>query len=232
MSERVRPRGRPRRGVLLAVAVAAVTAAGVAVWALWFSSLLTLRVVRVRGGAILPAEQIEQVADLPVGRQLARLDVGAAQRRVATLAPVAQARVRRDWPHTVVITVVEREAVAVTPTSDGRFDEVDRTGVRFNTVGRPPPGVPLIVPGPGGISHDALTAALGVATGLPESTLGRVRSISADGPNNVSLTLANGATVRWGGADDGQRKAQVLAVLLRYGARWYDVSAPDAPAYR
>lgn len=225
-----RPRWHRRRGPRLSVLVVVLLLAGSAVWAFWFSTLLVLRTVIVTGSTIRPSDEIRQVAALPVGRPLVTLDLDAARSRVAGLPSVAQVRVRRDWPHTVRITVVEREAVALVP-DGGRYAEVDRSGVRFNTVSVAPPDVPLVI-APPGTTHDALDAALAVATTLPPSTLRRVRSIAATGPNDVSLTLSSGAVVRWGGPSDTGRKAQVLGLLLRYGAHSYDVSAPDAPAYR
>jgi cell division protein FtsQ len=37
--------------------------------------------------------------------------------------------------------------------------------------------------------------------------------------------------VNWGGGDQADLKARVLAVLMRQQATHYDVSAPQAPAY-
>jgi cell division protein FtsQ len=207
-----------------------VLLAGGAVWVLWFSTLLVLRTVVVTGSTIRPDAEIRQVAALPIGRPLVAVDLDAARQRVAGLPSVAQVRVRREWPHTVRITVQEREAVALVPDGD-RYAEVDRSGVRFNTVNAVPPGVPLVL-APPGTTHAALDAALAVATTLPPSTLRQVRSITASGPNDVTLTLSSAAVVHWGGPTDTGRKAQVLGLLLRTGARSYDVSAPDAPAYR
>jgi cell division protein FtsQ len=42
----------------------------------------------------------------------------------------------------------------------------------------------------------------------------------------VQLTLANGDTVVWGDTGDAATKAQVLDILMRTNARYYDVSAP------
>jgi len=42
----------------------------------------------------------------------------------------------------------------------------------------------------------------------------------------VTLRLADGVTVVWGGPDHATAKAEELAVLRRTHARYYDVSAP------
>jgi cell division protein FtsQ len=44
------------------------------------------------------------------------------------------------------------------------------------------------------------------------------------GPNDVSVKLANGATIVWGGAERGSLKATELQILMRRRARVYDVS--------
>ena len=47
--------------------------------------------------------------------------------------------------------------------------------------------------------------------------------------DDVVLTLADGVTVRWGSAEQSDRKAAVLAALLKVRAATNDVSAPDLP---
>jgi cell division protein FtsQ len=46
----------------------------------------------------------------------------------------------------------------------------------------------------------------------------------------VQLALKGGKTVKWGSADESERKAAVLAALLTRPGKVYDVAAPDAPA--
>jgi cell division protein FtsQ len=43
---------------------------------------------------------------------------------------------------------------------------------------------------------------------------------------SVTLYLAGGQTVVWGGPDSAGVKARELAILMRNPARYYDVSAP------
>ena len=50
--------------------------------------------------------------------------------------------------------------------------------------------------------------------------------------DSITLTLADGRSVRWGSADESQRKVQVLAILLKQKASVYDVSGPEQPTTR
>ena len=84
------------RRVLLAVLGAA--AVGLAVWLVFFSSLLAVSGVQVEGVSLLSARQVQRVAAVPVGRPLATVDLGAIAARVENLAPVASVDVSRAWP--------------------------------------------------------------------------------------------------------------------------------------
>jgi cell division protein FtsQ len=78
--------------------------------------------------------------------------------------------------------------------------------------------------------RDAATlTALTVLTGLPEWLRVQVRSIAAKSPSEVVLSLDNKREVRWGDAEDGDRKAAVLGPLLTQPGKVYDVSSPTLP---
>jgi cell division protein FtsQ len=78
--------------------------------------------------------------------------------------------------------------------------------------------------------RDAATvAALTVLTGLPEWLRAQVLRIDAKSPADVVLRLSNGREVRWGGVEDGGRKAAVVGPLLTQPGKIYDVSSPTLP---
>jgi cell division protein FtsQ len=72
----------------------------------------------------------------------------------------------------------------------------------------------------------AVTAVLGV---IPQQLLKQVVSATAKTPGGVEFTLADGKTVRWGNAEQSDRKAKVLGALLTRDGKFYDVSAPELP---
>jgi cell division septal protein FtsQ len=230
-------RAKSRRRLLAAAVLLAVVAVGA--WVVLASSLLAVRTVQVDGAGSLTDDQIVRVADIAAGTPLVRVDTGTAAARVAQLPQVASVEVTRGWPNTVVVTLVERVAVAVVDRA-GTRSLVDRDGVLFDTITGPAPAgvVPLTVPRPG--PHDATTAAaLGAVVALPADVRRVVTGVTAGSPDAVTLTLTDGRTVLWGSAQATPRKARVLAALLDQidagtleGANTLDVSTPDAVVLR
>jgi cell division protein FtsQ len=62
--------------------------------------------------------------------------------------------------------------------------------------------------------------------------MAQTRRVRAQSMDSITLTLADGRSVRWGSADESQRKVQVLAILLKQKASVYDVSVPEQPTTR
>jgi cell division protein FtsQ len=211
----------------------------VAAWALWAGPLFAVGTVQVDGARLLPADQVREVAGIAEGTPLLRLDVDAAEARVARLPQVADAEVTRGWPRTVVITIVERVPVVVVNEA-GQRSLVDADGVLFDTItGDPPAGVvPLDVAEPG--PDDPVTrAALAALVALPDKVRDDVSAAAAGSAEDISLTLDDGTIVRWGGAAESETKAAVLTALLEQfadgglePATTIDVSAPDAVVLR
>jgi cell division protein FtsQ len=218
-------------GALVVVAVLA--------WLLFAGPVLAVRDVHVDGLVTLPAEQVQEAAGIGDGTPLLRVDVEAAESRVARLPQVADVEVTRDWPDSVVITVRERVPVAVVG-EPGRRSLVDADGVLFDTVTGDPPEdvVPLEVasPGPEDPATLAGVAALGA---LPADVRTQVAGAAAASPDDISLTLADGTLVRWGDASESRAKSAALVGLLEQigigglePAGTIDVSTPDAVVLR
>jgi cell division protein FtsQ len=216
------------RGVLVGLLALALVAG--AVWLVFFSSALGVRGVEVEGVDVLDRAEVRRVAEVPIGRPLARVSLEAIEARVESLAPVKSVDVSRSWPDHVRIAVVEREAVAVVE-RDGRIRGVDEEGVMFRTYASAPAGLPVVQ-----ISArtraEALEEAALVVDALPDDLAGRVDHVAVETVDSISLQLRNGRTVFWGSAADSPDKARVLAVLLRQKASVYDVSVPGQPTIR
>jgi cell division protein FtsQ len=212
-------RHRRRRALIAALALLVVAAL---VWVVWFSPLLQVRQTRVVGAEGMRAEEVLAAAAVPVGVPLARIDAGAAEARVRDLAWVSAVEVRRGWPSEVVVAVQVREPVAVLA-GDPRRSGISADGVVFEATDLPK-GLPRIT-----AEGPALAAAVSVLTGLPEDLRRRVEAIAATTRDDIDLTLRSGDLVRWGSAEQGDMKAEVLRVLLTRRADLYDVSAPELP---
>ncbi len=206
---------------------AAGLVAGVA-WALLGSSFLVVRSVRVTGSAV-PRAAVLAAAGIRTGTPLIRIDTSAVARRVEHITLVQSARVTLSWPDAVVIWTRQRTAVFAMPAHHG-YDLVDSYGVVLRWSARPPPGlVSLSQPGrtAGPLRRNRSVLAAGVVVrNLPPWLRGRVVSVRADGPADVILILRGGIQVRWGNPGHGAAKASEMAVLLRTGVSYYDVSDP------
>jgi cell division protein FtsQ len=225
----VRPRAERRRrwlrrGVLLALVALFAGAA----WVLGWSDLLGVRTIQVVGVQRVPANLVVLTSDVEVGTPLARVDTAAVARKVEGLRVVADVTVERVWPHTLRITVHEREAVTVARRGD-TLRLLDGTGVDFANAQAVPRALPLLDLDLDRATPDEVAAGLAVVQGIPRSLERRVATVQVRSPDDVRLRLRNGAVVYWGDSSALARKAEVLTALLPQGAQRYDVRAPDAP---
>lgn len=209
-----------RRRLIAIMVMVTVTAV---VGTVWFTPVLGVREVEVRGAVHLTAAEVREAAAVEAGTPLVRVDVHAVDARVRELPRVAGVHVERLPPGTLRLTVDEREPVAVINSPDGAH-LVDATAKDYATVTGPPPGLPELRVGP-----DALAAAVGVITQLPEALRREVLVVTADTPSDVRVTLSAGREARWGSSADTPRKAAVLEVLMTRKGTVFDVSSPELP---
>lgn len=213
---------RPRRRRRLVLGVGAGL---VAVWLVgWYSPLTTVEHVVVSAPRGLSESQIRRASGIAANDHVPSVDAEQVRRTLLAAMPaVADVRVERSLPHTIRLVVTARKPFAVLP--DGAaFDVIDAGGVEFDRV-QSPGQLPLIVE----TDPTRQLQARGVLVSLPESLRKRVARITAASPDNVGLTMRDGAVVVWGSVEDAPLKAQVLAALLSTRAARYDVSAPLLP---
>ncbi len=223
-AQRFGEKTRTRRSVRWVVGVLAVTLVAALVWVVWFSTLLSVKDVRVLGARSVSIDEVRQAAAVPAQQPLARVDADGVAARVGSIPEVASVEVRRGWPDVIVIVVTERTPIAVTRVG-ASWTYLDATAARFGSPAAPPKGMPVVTAS----SDAALASAVSVVAALPTSLGSVVTTVSARTRDDVVLTLSGGSTVQWGSVDDSARKAAVLASLLKVKARSYDVSAPDLP---
>ena len=210
--------------VLLALVVTTV-------WLVFFSAVLAVGKVTVDGNRLLGPDRVLAVADVPMGEQLALVDLEAISRRVAALAEVEDVDVTRAWPDGVRIDVTERTAVAVVELG-GRLRGLDADGVVFRDYKTVPRGLPRVRPTTS-TGADALAEAAGVVAVLPQELAARVDHVEVQTIDQITLVLRDGRQVLWGSAEQSELKARVLPELLAaQQAQVYDVSVPESPITR
>lgn len=213
------------RYILIAVVVLALTGGGV--YAVYFSSALSVQGVEVLGEDTVSQEEVLTFAEVPTGGPLATADLAAIKRRVENIDAVRTAEVSRRWPHDVRIEVVERVPVAVVE-QGGAFVAVDDTGRRFNNYRQAPAGLPRIQAADV-TDSEALTAAALVLGALPSAVRTIVDHLEVDGVDEIDLVLDDDRRVRWGSAEASEQKADVLEALLDQPGTLFDVSVPGQP---
>lgn len=215
--------------MLFATVVVAVLGVGLAL-TLYFTPAMAARDIVVTGTGEVTSEEVLAVAEVRPGTPLLQINTGQVADRVATIRRVASARVQRQYPSVLRITIVERVPVAVQDFPDGPH-LFDRDGVDFATA-PPPPALPYLDvdhPGP----HDPPTkAALEVLTALRPEVAAQVGRVAAPSVSSITLTLTDGRIVIWGTTDRVEEKAEKLAALLTQPGHTYDVSSPDLPTVK
>jgi cell division protein FtsQ len=236
-STRVRPANRrpksaeykARRRVILRrrlVALLTVLSVVALAYCVFFTPLLGVRQVDVRGNGALTGDEVRAVAAIEAGSPLVRLDLQEIHDRVAGIPRVAAVEVERQLPGTVRLLLTERAPVGSVKLPDG-FHLVDSTGKDYAVVPAAAQGVPELVLTLPSSSDPATRAAVGVLNELPEKLRPEVVSVSATTGADVKLTLTGDRVVKWGSSEETPRKGAVLLVLLSREGTTYDVSSPD-----
>lgn len=233
-----RPVDEPKpvaRGVVRGLKMLLVTVLLVAVGIglaliLYFTPAMSARNIVVVGTGEVTREEVLDAARVRVGTPLLQINTSQVADRVAAIRRVASARVQRQYPSALRITIVERVPVAVKDFPDGPH-LFDRDGVDFAT-GPPPPALPYLDVASPGPNDPATKAALQVLTALRPEVAGQVGRIAAPSVASITLTLGDGRVVIWGTTDRTDEKAEKLAALLTQPGRTYDVSSPDLPTVK
>jgi cell division protein FtsQ len=224
------PRGAVRGLRLFLVSLLLIVAATAAGLVLYFTPAMSARSIVVTGIGAVTREEVLDAAQVRLGTPLLQVNTDGIADRVAAIRRVASARVQREYPSALRITIIERIALVVKDFPDGPH-LFDRDGVDFATA-PPPPAVPYIDVDNPGPTDPTTRAALAVLTALRPEVAAQVGRIAAPSVASITLTLADGRTVIWGTNDRTEEKAEKLAALLTRPGRTYDVSSPDLPTVR
>ena len=243
----VEGRRRSRYRSVASVLVAA-TLLGGAVVAVLASPLLQLRTVRVHGGTEIGVDRVRSAAGLRLGQSMLDVNVDQVRRLVTELPLVERVTVRRQWPRTVVLDVVEAVPVAAVAMGD-TWSVVDRRGTVLET--RPvQPSLPSIEletgasVGPVQPGDARIRGALAVASLMSAELRQKVARVAVRGTEvNVWVRRRGAAKLRRGPGDellvlvgdprDLDAKVRALDTMLAGAdladAAVLDLTVPDQP---
>lgn len=219
------------RGLKMVLATVVLVVVGVGLGLiLYFTPAMSARNIVVTGTGVVTREEVLDAAQVRLGTPLLQVNTNQVADRIAAIRRVASARVQREYPSALRITIVERVPMVVKDFPDGPH-LFDRDGVDFAT-DPPPPSVPYIEVDNPGPTDPATLAALKVLSTLRPEVAGQVGRIAAPSVSSITLTLSDGRVVIWGTTDRAEEKAEKLAALLTQPGRTYDVSSPDLPTVK
>jgi cell division septal protein FtsQ len=226
---------RIRNSILWIVALALVLG-GVTAYAV-FSPALALRTVDVRGNTLVTAEEVESALRPLTGVPLTRISPDQVRGLLADSAPIADVDIAAEPPSTLVVTVTERQPVAVLQ-SGGEYILIDAEGRHLAEVARREDvRLPLIAGGTAAVNTAVFSSITAVLAELPGSVLSRLNSASATSVDSIQLSLAGDQRIFWGSSERNAEKARVLEVMLGMPeqdppVREFDISTPDRPVTR
>ncbi|HEY2642219.1 MAG TPA: FtsQ-type POTRA domain-containing protein [Galbitalea sp.] len=178
-----------------------------------FSPILALRSIQVDGTKAIKSTDVRTALSGQLGTPIALLDQGEIRSKLSHFILIRSYETEVIPPDTLVVRIVERQAIGVVPHGSG-YEQVDPAGVVL-AESKTAAGYPIIDIGDAKLDSAAYAAAVKVLLAMPSSVSHQVKSISATTLDNVSITLAgNNHVILWGSSADSDLKAEALARLL------------------
>jgi cell division protein FtsQ len=230
---------RPKQALARSKVYAALIAVGVLVLAavaVYFSPAFTIKNIAVEGTWHLNAEYLTELAQVPSGSTLLRIDTEQIAERVSHDPWVASVKLTRDFPSGLVITIVERQPVAMVLlegadlnsgrgmwllASDsvwlGEVIDIDQSiqGLESSQLVRIS-DLPSTVEAQAGrqATDLSLLNALAIVNGVSSPMKAMIDLISAPSVAATTLYLSNNVEVVFGSAEDVEKKELVINQLI------------------
>jgi cell division protein FtsQ len=207
-------RGR-RRAVLALISLIGL---GSAAWAVTRTPLLEIHDARVSGIDQTTASDIVHAGHLDQGRPMTDIDEAGAARRIRALPWIGTARVRRQWPRTVIVDVTERVPTAIATANGGGWALLDGTGRVLTLLQAPEGDYPMLdgVPAagpPGSRLGSSGRPALAVSAALGPDLRPKVALVLVQG-EEVEMRLRPEGVVRLGRPDQLVEKLAALRTMV------------------
>ena len=204
-------------------------------WGATYTALFGADEIRIEGADRVETSEIGAIAGLARGVNVFHLDATAAEAALEADARIADATVTRELPDVVVVTIRERLPVAATLV-DGTPTVVAEDGTFLP--GPTPRALPEIQVAAGELDEDDLASTARALAALPPS-LRRLVDVAIVGlAGDLSFTLREGPSVRYGLPVDVASKSQSLEAVLDWAAAkridltTIDITVPGAPSAR
>lgn len=241
------PLSRIRKLAYTALALVLVVALYIGV--VFFSPLLAVEKITVRGASLMDSAQVEQKLSPLRGVPLSRVSEDRVRELVGSDGALRGVQMEIRPPHELVVTVKERVPIAAVKRGE-KYALVDNEGQTLREVdSAQQAGVPIVQVEDENLSQSAAFRIISnVLVTLPTSLLAEVSEVKADSTSSITLILKDKVTVLWGTSQENEVKAKVLTKLLEAtrsedsqssGAQGqgkkisvYDVSSPLLPVTR
>jgi cell division protein FtsQ len=232
-------RKRLRRLVILG----SVAGIGAGLYALTLTPLLDVDTITIEGATHTGDDAVREAVDIEGGDALLSADVDGAARALSRLPWIATADVRRSFPGTIEVVVIEREPVAAIAAKGGGWIVVDRGGRQLAV--EKEPAIELLrvagrqlTPVPGEVAGERFQGSLDLAAVIPPSLRPSIASLwpQEDGTIEATVSLPGGgsAAARFGAPAQLERKLLALAAVLERAdlarVTIIDLRVPGAPA--
>ena len=216
--------GIPRQWIVLAVlALVIVVVAGGGMYA-WQGPYFKVDAVSVKGlDSRVSADSVLQSAGL-YDQSMFTADLSAAQQRIAAIPLIDSVKIARTWPHSIDITVTERQAWGTWEQSGASYT-IDRSGV---VIAKVPaiPGSPVIKSSEAGnreigdhVDYQAVDAAAEIYKQLPAVLGASVSDVSFVAGKGVQVTTGDGQTALFGDSSSIDYKLAVWAAIRQQAAK-------------
>ncbi|HHU31174.1 MAG: cell division protein FtsQ/DivIB [Zhaonellaceae bacterium] len=219
---RTRTISKPRRLLLQVLLLCLIVT--IALYFFIQSSFFSVSTVEIRNNKFLSSGEIKQLADIPMGINIFKVEDAKVKQNIALHPMVKDVKLRRQLPDTLIISIEERQPVVLVPSETG-FIELDESGVllqRISTIS----GVSLpILTGvkintdisPGQVVvNENLAKTLEFISKIPEDKRALLMEIELKGFEYIVYT-PQGIQVRFGSPEKVEQKIAILEEIIKSG---------------
>ncbi len=235
-------RTRTRQTVYFLAVVVIMVAVLIGGYVVWDSDYWLIKKVTVAGNKRISAEEVVDLTDLDADTSLLQLPKGRTRAKLERHPWIKEARLDRNLPDQLLITIKEREPFVTIKQAD-KLIVLDNTGVVLQSKARTgESGIPVISgvkiakPKNGEKSRNKrVLAVLKSLRGLDKDLRAKVTWVSVPSLENLSFQTSDGLEIIYGGSKDAVKKNFLIKKILQKADErvvHINVTVPDNPVVR